>query len=61
MKLIRYIRFWIAWCKWFLEFLDPSYFGHPSFGKDRATRNENLRILAERLDAKAPRRQDYGL
>ncbi len=40
---------------------DPTPLGSPLLGKDRLTRNKNIRLMTERWWAKAPRPEDYGL
>lgn len=58
MKPIRYIRWRIAWWRWFLtpyaKWGDPMY----SKGEQRTT---NLDRIHERWEAREPKREDYGI
>lgn len=59
-------RRWIAvkryrWAVLLHALRDPIRYGDPLYGRDRETRNKNIRLMSERWDAKGPRPEDFGL
>jgi hypothetical protein len=58
VRLIKLIRFKIAWWKWFF---DPGFrVGDPLLGEGEQ-RKINRRILWDRHHKKEPKREDFGL
>jgi hypothetical protein len=58
MKMLRWLRFKIAWWRWF--FSEPFRLGDPALGKG-AERDRNRKLLWARHDAKEPKPEQYGL
>ena len=57
----RKLRYKWAWIRFFFADDFAKVAGSPMLGKSREERNRNLRLMAQRRDAKAPKPEDYGL
>lgn len=58
MNPLPYIRWRLAWWRWFLE--SRVRWGDPMYGKGES-RTANLDRIHERWEAREPRKEDYGL